>query len=263
MLADDGSCLKHGIPPKAPSRIYLPNSYQDRVDAQTYNMLSKQGGYMWLVRNVKSHTRGDCKKSKLSSEDRAYATFLTKNNSICHGIAQQILDILIERRMFDDGAIDDAGGRLPHGFGLREHGGVFGLSLDRINNSRAHFLEGKPATANLRLVALGMNTRANIVANFGPKTCEVLRANIAEQHSTVNVERILERAHHRSVKRGLKHVLYKTCEGAFCNETDLHKQYLNKTRTFDADAIAAMEQFQKDFPRQDSLFQHVLQMFKE
>lgn len=71
------------------------------------------------------------------------ATVESHGPQLRHAVAQSILDLLIEHRLFDNGAIDDAGGRLPSGFVLRFHGGVFALSLDRIATA------AWPATAAL------------------------------------------------------------------------------------------------------------------
>ena len=83
-----------------------------------------------MTNNVSNHVMSDMKR-QFSAEHLKYAQFVCSNNASRHSIAQEILDILIKRRMFDEGAIDDAGGRLPHGFGIRPHRGVFNLSLDR------------------------------------------------------------------------------------------------------------------------------------
>jgi len=264
MLADDGSCVEHGIPRRNAKGIVLPLSYKARIDAQTYHMLRKQGGYSWLVLGVKVQLHYDSTKAKFTDDERDYSKFLSKNNVACHAIAQEILDVLIKKQMFDDNAIDDAGGRLPHGVLMRPHGGVFALSMDRIENDRPHFLKDKPVTANLNLVAGGMNNHASIVGQFGGKTCEVLRAKVVEQHSDAVVEGILNRAKQKYVRRDkVSHILYRTCSSTFSHEKVRYKQHLKKERMFSLEAVAAIERFQRDFPTKDSLFQHVLHMYQE
>lgn len=264
MLADDGSCAELGIPPKKASPITLPKSYKGRVDKQTWFMLTKMGGYAWLVSRVKSHLQEDMEKNKFTDDERAFAKYLTSNNVAYHAIAQEILNVLIERRMFDDNAIDDAGGRLPNGFVMRVHGGVFRLSLDRKNNNLPHFLKGQKLTSNLHLVAFGVNTSANIVVKYGDKTCEVLRAKVVEQHSREEVERILQRAGRKHVRGTYgHHVLHQTCVVVFAKERINYDRYLTNERKFSQEAVAAMEQFRNEFPTYDALFQHILPMFVE
>ena len=263
-LSEDGSCEKHGVPPRAEKSIKLPTSYKDKVSPQNYKMLTINGGYSWLVSKVKRLVMNDIKKTKFTKKMREYSRSLSKDNRANHDIAKQILDILIEKQMFDKSAIDDAGGRLPNGFVLRTHGGVFALTLDRKNNDHPHFLEGQPVTANLNFVASGMNNRANIVSRYGNKTCEVLRKKVAEQHSAEEVNRILQRARLRDhCKNGerFKNTLHVSCNCAFYAEKKYYKKYLQNPNKYTPEKIAAMKQFREDFPTAEHIFQYVLQLF--
>ena len=180
-LDKDGSCEKHRIPPITQC-IYLPKEYKEKVDETVYNMLSKkEGGYAYLVNKVKISIQNDIKNRNFTEEQHSYLREIY-NNENCHKIAQEILDILIERNMFAKDAMDEAGGILPNGIILRPHGGVFSLGLDRKNNDLPHFIKDQPATSNIRMTAAGMNTSANIVLKYGEKTCEFLRNEVNKKH---------------------------------------------------------------------------------
>ncbi len=122
---------------------------------------------------VRTSIEGDIKNRNFTEEQHSYLHEID-NNENHHKIAQEILDILIERNMFAKDAMDEAGSILPDGIILRPHGGVFSLGLDRKNNDLPHFIKDQPATSNISITAAGMNTRSNIVLKYGEKTCEFL-----------------------------------------------------------------------------------------
>ena len=252
ILADDGSCVEHGIPPIRSKKIRLPDDYQGRVD---------QGAYRWIVKAVVRHAQHDHTNKNFTACERAYAGNLMKNNVAYHAIAQDIVNVLIERGLFGDMATDDAGGRLPNGFVLREHGGVFSLSLDRKDNNRPHFLKEKQATANVNLVARGMNNRASIVGKFGARTCEVLRAKVSYQHSKEEVERVLNSA--EAAAKDHNNFIYQSCMGVYVREKRLLEKYQKKPEDFTTYAVAAMTKFSHDFPTSSSLVRHVFVLWRE
>jgi len=172
-LSQDESCEKHGIPARRSPCIFLPKEYKEKVNKTIYNMLSKKGGYAYLVNKVKTSIQDDIKDKNFTEDQHSYLHEIY-NNPTCHKIAQEILNILIERNMFAKDAMDEAGGILPDGIILRPHGGVFSLGLDRKNNDLPHFIKDQPATSNISITAAGMNTRSNIVLKYGEKTCEFL-----------------------------------------------------------------------------------------
>ena len=73
----------------------------------------------------------------------------------------------------------------------RHHGGLFKLSLDRVDESKPHFLKGKGALGNVRLLAAAMNTRAKLVDTYGDKTCEVLRKEMEKEVTEAQVDALL------------------------------------------------------------------------
>ena len=157
--------------------------------------------------------------------------------------------------------MDDAGGILPNGIVLRTHGGLFSLSLDRKNNDLPHFIKDQPVTSNISLIASGMDTRFNIVVEYGEKTCEFLRNEVNKKHDENKVKQILNRA--STMRKTNRNIIYVTCNSAFYKEKKDYKKYLKNPEKFKKDDIEAMEQFRKDFPTSNDLFQYGLKLFQE
>ncbi len=256
-LSQDGSCEKYGIPALTQC-ISLPKEYKEKVNETVYNILTKKGGYNYLVQKVRNSIEGDIRN--FTEEQHSYLHEID-NNPSCHKIAQEILDILIEQNMFIKDAMDEAGGILPNGFVLRSHGGVFSLGLDRKNNDLPHFIKDQPVTSNIRITAVGMNTSSNIVVEYGEKTCEVLRNEVNKKHDENKVKQILNRA--ETMRKTNRNIIYKTCNSAFQHEEKDYKKYLKNPEKFKKDDIEAMEQFRKDFPTRNDLFQYALKLFRE
>ena len=260
-LSEDGSCEKHGIPARPTPCIFLPKEYKEKVNETVYNMLSKKGGgYAYLVQKVRRNIEHDIKDKNFTEEQHSYLHEIY-NNPTCHKIAQEILDILIERNMFAKDAMDEAGGILPNGIILRPHGGVFSLGLDRKNNDLPHFIKDQPATSNISMTAAGMNTSSNIVLKYGEKTCEFLRNEVNKKHDENKVKQILNRA--STMRKTKRNIIYATCNHAFWREENDYKKYLKNPEKSEKDDIEAMEQFRKDFPTSNDLFQYALKLFRE
>ena len=258
-LDKDGSCEKHGIPARRSPNISLPKEYKEKVNKIVYNMLSKKGGYGYLVLKVRTSIKVDIKNKKFTEDQHSYLREIDNNKSR-HKIAQEILDILIERNMFAKDAMDEAGGILPDGIILRRHGGLFSLGLDRKNNDLPHFIKDQPATSNIRMTAAGMNTFANIVLKYGEKTCEFLRNEVNKKHDENKVKQILNRAETMNTD---SNIIYQTCKNAFYREEKDYKKYLKNPEKPEKDDIEAMEQFRKDFPTRNDMFQCGLKLFRE
>ena len=260
-LDEDGSCEKHGIPALPTPCIYLPKEYKEKVDEKVYNMLSKKGGgYAYLVKKVRTSIQRDIKNKNFTEEQHSYLHEID-NNENHHKIAQEILDILIERNMFTKDAMDEAGGILPNGIVLRYHGGLFSLGLDRKNNDLPHFIKDQPVTSNIYMTASGMNTQINIVLKYGEKTCEFLRNEVNKKHDKNKLKQILNRA--ETMSKDNSNIIYTTCNSAFQHEKKDYKKYLKNPEKPRKDDIEAMEQFRKDFPTVNDMFQRGLKLFRE
>ena len=223
-------------------------------------MLTKGGGYAYLVTKVRTSIQNDIKNKNFTEDQHSYLHGIY-NNENCHKIAQEILDILIERNMFGKHVMDEAGGILPNGIILRTHGGLFSLGLDRKNNDLPHFIKDQPATSNISITASGMNTFVNIVLKYGEKTCEFLRNEVNKKHDENKLKQILNRA--STMSKTNRNIIYATCNGAFQHEKKDYKKYLKNPEKPEKDDIEAMEQFRKDFPTLNDLFQCGLKLFRE
>jgi hypothetical protein len=173
--------------------------------------------------------------------------------------------VLITKGMLQDNGFDDAGTRLPpDGISLGWHGGVYALSYDRIDNDRPHFLEGKPVTRNLRFIILPFNSSSNMVVEHGNKTCQVFRDSIPTQQETEqNTAIIITRAKSRTYKKDGKqyqHTVYQTCKNAYHHEQTRYKKYKDsKNMTL----MTPINQFRRDFPTLDDLFQYCIKLFEQ
>ena len=177
LLNEDGSSKQHPeIKAKRSSPIFIPERFKARVDKATWEQLHDKGGYAFLVQMVRTSIHRDLDNKNFKPADIKYCKSL--DNERIHKIAQEILHYLIDHNMLTPGAKDEAGGCLPNGFVLKPHGGVFALGLDRRDNELPHFPKDGTAIgpdSNLRVVVKAINTRANIVVDYGAETCARLR----------------------------------------------------------------------------------------
>lgn len=135
-----------------------------------------------------------------------------------HRLAIELLDELVRRRLVATSNVTDmCGGFLRDGYVFEAHGGLFKLSLDRLDNDRAHFRRGFPALDNVQFVPLALNHQSNPVNHHGAKLCSVLRAKRLEPVSSEQVQRALQ-AEDTSGTRKKANTLYKSCNNVWNNK---------------------------------------------
>lgn len=222
---DDGGCVRLNIPRRRAAVCvrFDADAFDARhdlhTDAETRRVL--YSGYAYVVKSVKNHLMHDVKKgSRYASSQLAYARHLLSENGACHRVASEIVAAVVRENLLLPGSIDHAGGRLPSGFILRSHGGVFALSLDRIDHDRAHFLDGKRALANVRLIAAGLNTQVNIVEKHGKATCSVIATEVSRHHTREEENSVIAAEQVPFYECGVTRVLnqsYRCCKSAFRN----------------------------------------------
>ena len=93
------------------------------------------------------------KINRWTKEQVNYIQSLDNNKQHCC-IAQQIIRCVHVRGLFQPGTIYKASSVLSLGVLMGPHSGVFSLSLDRMDNNKSHFLEGKNVLANVHLTVL-------------------------------------------------------------------------------------------------------------
>jgi hypothetical protein len=263
LVDTNGACNEYNIPAKGTPHIKLPESFsylQTKYPA-IWHKLTEKGGYNWLVQKVKNCIKNDLKslEKTMTETEHRYVSMLKQNNVACHVIAQEILTVLITKGMLQDNGFDDAGTRLPPGgISLGRHGGVYALSYDRIDNDRPHFIKGEPVTRNLRFIILPFNSSSNMVVEHGNKTCQVFRDSIPTQQETENnTATIITREKSRYYKNDGKrymHLVYQTCVQAYSSEQKRYKKYKDSKN---------INQFRRDFPTLDDLFQYCIKLFEQ
>jgi hypothetical protein len=269
LVDTNGSCGEYNIPSKRAPPIKLPESFSSlrTKHPAIWHKLTEKGGYNFLVRKVKDCIQNDLKglKKTMTETEHRYVSMLKQNNVKCHAIAQEILTVLIAKGMLQDNGFDDAGTRLPpDGISLREHGGIYALSYDRIDNDRPHFLEGEPVTRNLRFIILPFNSSSNMVVEHGKNTCQVFRDSIPTQQATEqNTATIITREKSRTYKKDGKqymHLVYQTCMHAYHGEQKRYKKYNDSKNVV---LMTPINQFRDDFPTSEDLFQYCIQLFEQ
>ena len=105
-------------------------------------------------------------KHKVTEEDKAKVTEMN-NNEIRHKLARQICEHMNAKGMFaNENVIDGNGGLLKNGFVFENHGGLFNLSFDRIEDEytvngqtfrKLHYPNLENALENIHVVAFMAN----------------------------------------------------------------------------------------------------------
>jgi hypothetical protein len=243
----DGSCENHGIPILRVSTILMPKTYRQHMS---------QADYAIFIARLKTHVRMDMKFGRYTDEQSAFLNKdLTKN---VHAYGRQLLDVVIKRGMLQPGFVDDAGGRLHKGLRLPKFSGIHQLSLDRKKNNLAHIILGESITTNLRFVALGMNTQANIVVRYGNETCDNIKEQVKagkmatedELNDIVN-EQVM-------MKCTTANKCYKSCSSVVTRETKLRNKGSDNI-----EITNAMNKFHEQFPDNQSLYMHALKLFRK
>lgn len=118
---------------------------------------------------------------------------------------------------------DDAGGKVPGGVLLLRRHALFQLSLDRIDNTRPHFVQH--TLTNLNFVPLGLNTPKGVVGRWGKDTCRRLRACVDDSNTALAARRaaaVMQRA--RGAK-GNKNAVYRSTARAYRRDTKTQRQF--------------------------------------
>jgi len=128
------------------------------------------------------------------------------------------------------GVLDDAGGCVPNGLKLRTHT-LFQLSLDRIDNTRPHFIRN--SLENLSFVVLGINNCASIVSRWGKKTSAELRARVVAPVAEAEIEQILKRETKAYVRgKNKNNVVYAACNNIYWKDEATRAQFENSRAFF-------------------------------
>ena len=238
-FAPDGSCVAHGINAKGTKRIHFPPALAKLAapeDRERVLDLFQGGGYAFLVKKLGFNIGDDLLHAqRTAARDRAQQTYLeachaagNAGNQLRHALAQDVAERIIRGKLWKPGAMEAGGGRLPKGFVLETHGGLFAPSLDRVDNSKDHFLVGQGTFVNIVLLSAGMNTHANIVAdgyqeNTAAKVKEEMERSVAPAEKAAVKAREANK-YERVDGAQVPNALY-----ASCNSTSIRKKTASTT----------------------------------
>ena len=168
--------------------------------------------------------------------------------------------------MREPGFVDPLGGVVPNGVLMFANGGIFQLSLDRINNRQHHLLHGSDPLSNLRFGMLGTNVPSSLdnAPEYGFKGgldasyyCAILRKLHDQPTSAADIKKALERENYVSkTVRGGKHVyscLGQSAHNIFQCDTECQAAFPN-ARAFHKYVFEILEKQQAKCPLQKMLF---------
>jgi hypothetical protein len=138
--------------------VPLPPARKNLRMPEEFETFMKRKQYAIIVKRIKSIIQRDRTKHNVTEEDKAKLLAMD-NRETHHMIARQICEHMNLFGMFaNENVIDDNGGLIVHGFVFRSHGGLFNVSLDRIEDNadgfyKLHFPDPKNALKNIHVVA--------------------------------------------------------------------------------------------------------------
>jgi hypothetical protein len=136
----------------------LPPARKNSRMPEEFETFTTRKQYAIIIKRIKSTIKCDRKKHNVTEEDKVKLMAMD-NRETYHMIARQICEHMNAKGMFADyNVIDDNGGLIKHGFVFRSHGGLFNVSLDRIEDNadgfyKLHFPDPKNALKNIHVVA--------------------------------------------------------------------------------------------------------------
>lgn len=166
--------------------------------------------WRFLKQMIRSNIYNDQKKKNLRPQDRMLLSNMYNDTKI-HHIATQIARRILKDGLLKKNATDVFGGFLPNGLIMREHGGLFKLSLDRLQETHSggehciHFPDPNNAMANIRLVPFSLN-----MGRCGAFTLEMVQEAVRQP---VDLASLLNYESQTKRKPYGNTTLYACCEG--------------------------------------------------
>ena len=172
LLNANGGCPEYNIPDKRPSPLKPPSDLIDHKNAFQHlkeiirNCITNDNQRM---HNLKKSIQ---KYNKINKQDKVrhysnilanYQGIVENSNENRHDIATQWLRYLIHHNRMD--SFEHESG-LTFAYQIKAHGGLFQISLDRIDNDYPHFYGSLDAFQNVRDVPLCLNTSCNPLMHY-------------------------------------------------------------------------------------------------
>lgn len=181
---DRGGCAKHGVPNKRLSPLKNPIKW----------LSSSQ--FTWFKQLLYAYEQSDVKRGRADA---------MMTNQERHEVARCLLDEFEDRGYREHG--DDAGGNVCLQFGKHLWNAV---SLDRIDNSLAHFPDPTNPTRNVRFVMAALNNCGNITQFTD--VCSEVRARATAASDAAGA--LFTNRMQKSRRNGKKTKVYTSCSSA-------------------------------------------------
>lgn len=169
--------------------------------------------WQFLKAMVRRNIQNDRRKKNLRPQDRILLASMY-NNTTVHNLASQIARRILKDELLEKNATDAFGGFLPNGLMMRSHGGLFKLSLDRLQETHLggehciHFFDPNNAMANIRLVPFALN-----MGHCGAFTLNTVQEAAGQPVDLVSLLDYESKSEHND--RGNSTTLYRCCNNIF------------------------------------------------
>ena len=173
LLNVNGGCNKHDVPDKKSKKLkppedlrsykipfqYLKDKIRDSIK-HDYERKNKH-----LPKSIKKYTKLGLidKVKKYTNILSNYQNVVPKTNTTIHELAIQWLRYLVDTNRMDNFQHESG---LTIDYKFQKHGGLFNISLDRINNDYPHFYGSLDAFKNVRDMPLCLNTACNPMIHY-------------------------------------------------------------------------------------------------
>lgn len=216
LVNEKGGCIEFGVPDIVTKEksIFIPRELlcDYNISLSQYSFLKKM-----VDRNL-THDYAKYRHNRIATVGRyetyGEETFLKKNTEK-HKIVQLIMYYIIDLGLLEKNAIDEAGGRIEGGLAMEIHSGVFGLSLDRKDHTQPHFPDPESPLANVRVVAVGLNTHVNIVERYGINSCSYIRREMQRELTIGEIDKAYRRESIKTIRNGRHTTSYECCKSIF------------------------------------------------
>lgn len=172
LVNDHGGCLQHDVPNKRPSPLTPPSDVLSfhipfRYLKSLINVCIQHDHkrVFALKQSIQKYTKNlnQQKVKYYTNILNNYRDIVPQTNTTVHDLAIQWLRYLIQNNRMD--TFEHESG-LTFAYHFQNHGGLFGISLDRIDNNYPHFYGSLNAFQNVRDVPLCLNTACNPMMHY-------------------------------------------------------------------------------------------------
>ena len=171
LVNEHGGCLQHGVPDKR-TKLKVPAGLEDYKNAFQYLKEIIRLCIKDDHQRIKDLEKSIEKHKKINNRQKVkyytnilvnYGNVVKNTNENRHHIAIQWLTYFIQNKRMHTFQHESG---LTFAYHFQRHGGLFKISLDRIDNNYPHFYGSLNAFQNVRDVPLCLNTRCNPLMHY-------------------------------------------------------------------------------------------------